>query len=123
MKASHFGWPPRLTPLPSNSESSAKMIRQLRKHARTLPFALFGLIGIAPILIAVTAGWIARAYGYELHEGAPPDDSERARTLYRLGVAGWYFLYTMPLALGLSAVYAICLQIHKRLRVRRIPPG
>ena len=102
---------------------SIKMIRHLRKHARTLPFALFGLIGIAPILIAMTAGWIARVYGFELHEGAPPDDSERARTLYRLGVAGWYFLYTLPLALALSVVYAICLQIHERLRVRRIPPS
>lgn len=99
------------------------MIRHLRKRAWTLPFVVFGLLGIAPILVAVTAGWIARAYGYELHEGGPPDDSERARILCHLGVAGWYFLYTMPLALALSVVYAICLQIHKRLRVRRIPPG
>ncbi len=91
-------------------------------RAKELPFILFGLIGIAPIVIAISAGWIARAYGYDLNEGAPPDDSERARTLYRMGVAGWYFLYTLPAALVLSVVYAISLRVHERNRVRRHPP-
>lgn len=91
--------------------------------AKELPFLLFGLIGIAPIVLAITAGWIARALGYELDGRGPPDDSELAATLWRFGVAGWYFVYTMPLAVALSVAYALLLQLRPRIRGGRKPSG
>lgn len=91
--------------------------------AKELPFLLFGLIGVAPIALAVTAGWAARAFGYELDERGPPDDSELAATLWRFGVAGWYFVYTMPLAVVLSVAYAMLLHLRKRFLGKRKPPG
>jgi hypothetical protein len=61
----------------------------MRNFLKAIPFVVFGLIGIAPILLSMGAGLVARIYGCELHEGSPPDDSDFSRMLYRLGAAGW----------------------------------
>ena len=89
-----------------------------RSNLKAIPFVVFGLIGIAPILTAMGAGFVAKIYGYELHEGYPPDDSDLGRTLYRLGVAGWYFLFTLPAAVCLSGIYAAILFVLARMSRR-----
>ena len=90
----------------------------VRSKLKAIPFVVFGLIGIAPILMAMGAGLVAKIYGYELHEGYPPDESDLGRTLYRLGVAGWYFLFTLPAAVCLSGIYAAILFVLPRIRSR-----
>jgi hypothetical protein len=93
----------------------------VRKNLKVIPFMLFGLMGVAPILMAIGAGLVAKVHGYELHEGYPPDDSDLARTLYRLGAAGWYFLVTFPAAVGLSGIYAAFLFVLPRMKGRGRP--
>lgn len=79
---------------------------------------MFALFGISPILVALGAGMIAQIYGFELNEARPPDSSDLGRRLYQFGVAGWYFLITVPVAIFLSVVYAATLFFlaHRRKR-------
>jgi hypothetical protein len=97
------------------------MKNNLRWVLKAIPFVLFGLIGIAPILVSITAGYVAEYYGYELHEGGPPDDSDLANTLYQYGVMGWYVLVTFPAAVFLSVVYAslLYISVQRKRNMRR----
>ena len=76
-----------------------------RRKLEHLPVLLFALLGFSPILLAVAAGLAGELMGYEMHEGSPPPQSELHATLLRIGVAGWYFMITVPAAVVLSLAW------------------
>lgn len=89
-----------------------------RSKLKYLPFPLFALLGVSPILMAVGAGLIGEFMGYEMHEGGPPPQSELHATLLHIGVAGWYFMITFPAAVALSLGWLGVLAVMNR-RARR----
>lgn len=88
-----------------------------RSKLKHLPFLLFALLGFSPILLAMAAGLAGELMGYEMHEGGPPPQSELHATLLRIGVAGWYFMITVPAAVALSLGWlGVLAVIHHRAR-------
>ena len=83
-----------------------------------LPFPLFALLGISPILIAMGAGLIGQFHGWEMHEGGPPPQSELHATLLKIGIVGWFSLVTIPAAVVLSLLWLGVLAVMNR-RTRR----
>lgn len=100
-------------------DSLRRVSTKPRQALTMFPFAVFGLVAVTPILIAILAGLVGKIYGYGLNEGGPPDNSELGDTLYKLGVFGWHFLYTAPAALVASALYGRFLVLIRILRGRR----
>jgi hypothetical protein len=82
----------------------------LKKAAWAYPAIVFG--AIAPVLLAMSAGWIASLFGAELNEGSPPNIGGIAgplisQALYFLGVCGWLILFTVPIGVCLFISYTI----------------
>jgi hypothetical protein len=69
------------------------------------------LFAISPMIPVAIAGTIASANGCTLHEGfvnpCVINGVDRGETLYAMGMAGWFFLATLPLGLIALAVYVV----------------
>ena len=72
---------------------------------RYLPFPILLLMGIAPVVLAIVAGGIGEALGYEMHESMPPPQSDLHSILLSIGVCGWFVLVTLPAAVLLSLLW------------------
>ena len=76
-------------------------------------FVIFQILLIAalPLIGVAIAGEIAAANGCQLDEGSAHPCIVNGRdiggTLYSLGVLGWLMIATIPLGLGLAAVYIL----------------
>jgi hypothetical protein len=96
----------------------------LKKAAWVYPAIVFG--AVAPVLLAMSAGWIASFFGVELNEGSPPSiggvaGSLISQVLYFLGVCGWLILFTLPLGVCLFISYTIYLFLGLFRNRRTIP--
>lgn len=102
-----------MSPVPPWIDSRAVPVRKY------LPFPILLLMGIAPVLLAIIAGGIGEALGYEMHEGMPPPQSDFHAILLRLGVCGWYVLVTLPAAVLLSLLWlGILIVMDRRARAK-----
>ena len=76
-----------------------------------LILVVIGLVCIAPFLSVMVAGTIADRFGCTLHEGfvnpCVINGVDYGETLYSMGVMGWLFFLSVPLAVGLLAVYIV----------------
>ncbi len=90
--------------------------------------AVILLVAVAPLVSALTAGWIAAANGCALDEGSVHscivNGKDIGQTLYTFGVMGWLMLATIPLG-GLAVliwlvVAAIMLAAGRR---KALPPS
>jgi hypothetical protein len=92
-----------------------------RSKLKYLPLPIFAMFAVAPILLAMAAGLIGEFMGYEMHEGGPPPQSDLHATLLRIGVAGWYFLVTVPAAVALSLLWLVVLAVMERRARAKAP--
>jgi len=85
--------------------------------------AVLLLIGVAPLLSALTAGLIAEAAGCDLHEGFVTPcviaGADRGETLYAMFAMGWLGLVSLPLALIGAAALAVTAFLALLRRARR----
>ena len=81
------------------------------------------LIGISPILVAILSGTVAASFGCEVNEGMVNPcvigGVDYGETFYTLGVAGWFFFFTIPVAIGLFAIYIVVVLIVLLVRFLR----
>lgn len=70
-----------------------------------------GLFCLSPMISVAIAGTIANRYGCTLHEGfvnpCVINGVDYGETLYSMGVLGWLFFMTVPISVGLLAVYLL----------------
>jgi hypothetical protein len=75
------------------------------------------LLGVAPLISALTAGAIADAHGCQLDEGGVHPclvgGTDWGENLYTMGVLGWLMLASFPLGVMALVVLAIVLGIHR----------
>ncbi len=73
------------------------------------------LIGISPVLVAILSGTVAASFGCEVNEGRVNPcvigGVDYGETFYTLGVAGWFFFFTIPVAVVLFAIYLLVVLI------------
>jgi hypothetical protein len=78
-------------------------------HTLVILFIL--ILGLSPLISATVAGSIAEANGCVLHEGFKNpcmiDGVDRGGDLYTAFVIGWAAIATVPIALGIAAVYLV----------------
>lgn len=76
-------------------------------------FFLLGLVLIllfaaGPLIVTLGAGSYAANHGCVLHEGfvnpCIVDGEDVGKTLYSLGMVGWFAIATIPLGLGAAAI-------------------
>ncbi|EHT99540.1 hypothetical protein [Pantoea stewartii] len=85
---------------------------------------IYALMGCSPLIIALTAGLVASVAGCPLNESrAYPCfilGYDTGQLLYRMGVSGWFSLYSLPLGAMLmmlrTAVFFGQLYSHYRAR-------
>jgi len=86
-----------------------------------LGLVLILLFAAAPILVAVGAGTYAQSHGCTLHEGfvnpCIVDGEDIGKTLYSLGVLGWFSLATIPIG-GVAALILILVWIVTAISAR-----
>lgn len=84
-------------------------MRQVIIHTLVILFIL--LLGASPLISALVAGIIAEANGCTLHEGfVNPciiNGEDWGRDLYTFFVLGWFAIATLPLGIGLAAIYLL----------------
>jgi hypothetical protein len=77
----------------------------------TLIVFLILFVAFLPVVSVAIAGGIANANGCQLDEGsAHPcivNGQDVGETLYAMGVMGWLMLVTIPIGLGVAALYLI----------------
>ena len=77
----------------------------------TLVILLILILGASPLISTAIAGYIAQANGCTLHEGfVNPciiNGEDWGQDLYTFGVLGWLSLATIPIALGVAAIYLL----------------
>ena len=73
--------------------------------------AVAALFAVFPLLVALTAGLIARLNGCTLNEGNPHPcvicGKDIGETLYSIGVMAWLSVITLPFGCGVAFVYAV----------------
>lgn len=84
-------------------------MRRLIIHTLVILFIL--ILGASPLISTAIAGSIAEANGCTLHEGfVNPciiNGEDWGQDLYTFGVLGWLALATIPIALGVVAIYLL----------------
>jgi hypothetical protein len=84
-------------------------MRRIILHTLVILFIL--LVGAAPLISTMIAGTIAEANGCTLHEGfANPciiNGEDWGQDLYTFGVLGWLAIGTIPIAVGVAAIYLL----------------
>jgi hypothetical protein len=84
-------------------------VRRIIIHTLIILFIL--LIGASPLISALVAGTIAEANGCQLDEGSIHpcviNGTDQGETLYTFGMLGWFAIGTIPLALGVAAIYLV----------------
>jgi hypothetical protein len=93
---------------------------------KRIVFAYLGisLFAVAPILVAITSSYAARAFGCQVDEGSNHPcmilGLDWGSFFYFLFVAGWFFILTVPLSAVLFVGLTIFLVV-RRIRRRSIP--
>lgn len=74
-------------------------------------FALTIVVLLVPAMMPVIAGAMARLLGGALNEGGPPSrrvgSFDIGHALYRMYVAGWSALATVPAAAGVAVIWGV----------------
>ena len=82
-----------------------------------------GLVCIAPVLATAAAGTVASSAGCDLDEGSIHpcliNGTDYGETLYTLGMMAWFTFFSVPLAVGLLAVYLIVIAVISIVRFLR----
>jgi hypothetical protein len=86
--------------------------------------ALIVLFALAPILVTIFAAAIANANGCQLSEGLLTpcviNGVDYGRDLQSAGLAVFYILLTVPLALVLFVIWLVVLLVHRRRFARGV---
>ncbi len=92
--------------------------------------AVILIVTVAPLVSALTAGWIASANGCALDEGSVHpclvNGTDIGETLYTFGVLGWLMLATIPLgALGVLVwvIVAVIMLASGKRKAAQPPAG
>jgi hypothetical protein len=76
-----------------------------------LVILLILVIAFSPLISVLIAGGIADANGCQLDEGSIHpcivNGQDMGRTLYTMGVLGWFMLVTIPIGLGVVFLYSL----------------
>jgi hypothetical protein len=96
-------------PALANNPRSKISVRYIIIH--TFVILLILLLGASPLIATAIAGSIAETNGCTLHEGfVNPciiNGEDWGQDLYTFGVLGWLALATIPIALGVAAIYLL----------------
>ena len=88
-------------------------MRRIIIHTLIILFIL--LLGISPFLVTAIAGTIADTNGCTLHEGfVNPciiNGKDWGQDLYMMGMIGWFTIATLPVAVGVAAIYLLVVVI------------
>lgn len=84
------------------------------------------IVGLSPLIVTAIAGTIAARNDCVLHEGfvnpCVINGVDRGQDLYTAGMMGWLAIATIPISLGVTAVYLVVVIVVALIRRnRRVP--